>query len=79
MQIYRVTVQLKSFVRTLFLPFELLDFTGANASELVARFRRQLLDAAITQRAAQGAGREEGAQMWRPAAREGLLSAVIPR
>ncbi|WP_157790211.1 hypothetical protein [Bradyrhizobium japonicum] len=52
-QIYRVTVQLNSFVRTLFLPFELLDFTGANASELVARFRGQLLDAALTQRAAQ--------------------------
>jgi hypothetical protein len=52
-QIYRVTVQLNNFVRALFLPFELLDFTAANAPDIVARFRGQLLRAALTERAAQ--------------------------
>lgn len=51
-QIYRVSVQLNSFTRALFLPFELLDFTVANADDLVARFRGQLLSAALTPRAA---------------------------
>jgi hypothetical protein len=51
-QIYRVSVQLNSFTRALFLPFELLDFTVANADDLVARFRGQLLAAALTPRAA---------------------------
>ncbi|MCU1440498.1 MAG: hypothetical protein JWP85_1495 [Rhodoglobus sp.] len=52
-QIYRVTVQLNNFVRALFLPFELLDFSAANAPDIVARFRGQLLAAALTPRAAQ--------------------------
>lgn len=51
-QIYRVSVQLNNFTRALFLPFELLDFTVANADDLVARFRGQLLAAALTPRAA---------------------------
>jgi hypothetical protein len=52
-QIYRVTVRLKQFVRALFLPFELLDFSTADASDLVARFRGLLLNAALTRRAAE--------------------------
>jgi hypothetical protein len=52
-QIYRVSVQLNNFVRALFLPFELLDFSAANAADIVARFRGQLLAAALTQRAAE--------------------------
>ncbi|MEO9014987.1 MAG: hypothetical protein ABI275_06665 [Terrimesophilobacter sp.] len=50
-QIYRVSVELNSFTRALFLPFELLDFGGANAADLVSRFRAQLLTAALTPRA----------------------------
>lgn len=52
-QIYRVSVQLNGFVRALFVPFELLDFTGANAADIVARFRGELLAAALTERSAQ--------------------------
>ena len=52
-QIYRVTVGLNDFVRVLFVPFELLDFSAANATDVVARFRGQLLAAALTERAAQ--------------------------
>jgi len=52
-QIYRVSVQLNSFVRALFVPFELLDFAGANAADVVARFRGELLAGALTERAAQ--------------------------
>jgi hypothetical protein len=50
-QLYRVSVQLNKFVRALFVPFELLDFSAANAVDIVARFRGQLLAAALTQRA----------------------------
>lgn len=52
-QIYRVTVALNSFVRALFLPFELLDFSADDAADVVARFRGQLLAAALSERAAQ--------------------------
>jgi hypothetical protein len=52
-QIYRVSVQLNRFERALFLPFELLDFTSASATDVVSRFRGQLLAAALTERAAQ--------------------------
>jgi hypothetical protein len=52
-QLYRVSVQLNNFVRALFVPFELLDFSAANAADIVARFRGQLLAAALTQRAAE--------------------------
>jgi hypothetical protein len=52
-QIYRVSVQLNNFVRALFLPFELLDFSAAHAADIVARFRGQLLAAALTPRAAE--------------------------
>lgn len=50
-QLYSVTVQLHTFVRTLFLPFAQLDFTSDSADQLVARFRGQLLAAALTARA----------------------------
>jgi hypothetical protein len=49
-QIYRVSVQLNKFERVLFLPFELLDFSGPNAAQLVAYFRSQLLSVALTER-----------------------------
>lgn len=52
-QIYRVTVQLNKFVRVLFLPFEMLDFSTTNASDLVTRFRSQLLGAALNPRVAE--------------------------
>lgn len=51
-QIYRVTVELNSFERVVFLPFELLDFTGPDGPEIVARFRGELLDASLSARAA---------------------------
>ncbi len=51
-QIYRVLAQLHSAQRVLFLPFELLDFSGDGASDVVARFRGQLLAAALTRRVA---------------------------
>lgn len=49
-QIYRVLVELHSAQRVLFLPFELLDFSGEKVAEVVARFRRQLLAAALSER-----------------------------
>ncbi len=52
-QLYRVTVQLNKFERVLFVPFELLDFSGADAADLVARFRFQLRAAALSERVAQ--------------------------
>jgi hypothetical protein len=51
-QIYRVLVQVHSAQRVLFLPFELLDFSGDGAANVVARFRGQLLTAALTERVA---------------------------
>jgi hypothetical protein len=51
-QIYRVLVQVHAVQRVLFLPFELLDFSGPRAPEVVARFRAQLLAAALTERVA---------------------------
>ncbi len=51
-QLYRVQVRLHRTQRVIFLPFDILDFSGSNAMELVARFRGQLLAAAITPRAA---------------------------
>lgn len=51
-QVYRVLVQVHSAQRVLFLPFELLDFSGAGAPAVVARFRGQLLAAALTERVA---------------------------
>jgi hypothetical protein len=59
-QIYRVTVQLHKFVRALFLPFALMDFSAANGQDLVARFRGELLAAALTSRAAELLFDEEG-------------------
>lgn len=52
-QIYRVTVQLSQFERVLFLPFDHLDFSGPNATELVTRFRSQLLATALSPRVAE--------------------------
>ena len=49
-QVYRVSVQLNKFERAIFLPFQLIDFSAANAMELVTRFRGQLLSAALTAR-----------------------------
>jgi hypothetical protein len=51
-QIYRVLVQVHSVQRVLFLPFELLDFSGARAEDVIARFRGQLLAAALNERVA---------------------------
>lgn len=51
-QIYRVLVQVHSVQRVLFVPFELLDFSGPGAADLVARFRRPLLGAALNERVA---------------------------
>lgn len=51
-QVYRVLSQVHSVQRVLFLPFELLDFAAANAMEVVARFRAQLVAGALTQRVA---------------------------
>lgn len=51
-QVYRVVVRVKSVQRVLFLPFELLDFTAANAGDAVARFRGSLLGAALNPRIA---------------------------
>jgi hypothetical protein len=59
-QLYSVSVQLHKFVRTLFLPFAQLDFTGANAEQLVARFRGQLLAGALTRRVRDLLRDEEG-------------------
>src|SRR5690606_7506905 len=49
---YRVLVQVHSVQRVLFLPFELLDFSGPSAADVVARFRPQLLGAALNPRVA---------------------------
>jgi hypothetical protein len=49
-QIYRVLAQVHSVQRVLFLPFELLDFSGDRADHVVARFRGQLVTAALTAR-----------------------------
>ena len=51
-QLYRVQVQLHRAQRVIFLPFDILDFSGNGAMDLVARYRGQLLAAAITPRAA---------------------------
>lgn len=51
-QVYRVVVRVKSVQRVLFLPFELLDFSAANAGDAVARFRGSLLGAALNARIA---------------------------
>ncbi|HZX76072.1 hypothetical protein [Lysobacter sp.] len=51
-QVYRVVVRVKSVQRVLFLPFELLDFSAANAGDAVARFRGSLLGAALNPRIA---------------------------
>jgi hypothetical protein len=52
-QLYRVVVRTHAVGRVLFLPFELIDFSAANALDLVARYRGQLLAAALTPRARQ--------------------------
>ena len=52
-QVYRVTVALHRFERVLFLPFELIDFSAPSTVDLVARFRGELLRAALTPRAAE--------------------------
>jgi hypothetical protein len=49
-QIYRVLAQVHAVQRVLFLPFELLDFTRDRADDVVARFRAQLVAAALTGR-----------------------------
>lgn len=49
-QIYRVVAQVHSVQRVLFLPFELLDFAGDDAADVVARFRAPLLAVALGQR-----------------------------
>jgi hypothetical protein len=49
-QTYRVVARMHAVQRVLFIPFDLLDFSGADASELIARYRGPLLAAAITPR-----------------------------
>ncbi len=49
-QLYWVASQLHKFQRVLFLPFQLLDFSGPTAADLVTRFRGQLLYGALTAR-----------------------------
>jgi hypothetical protein len=49
-QIYRVVAQIHGVHRVLFLPFELLDFSRERAEDIVARFRAQLVAAALTRR-----------------------------
>ncbi len=51
-QVYRVLVQVHSVQRVVFLPFQLLDFSTASAGDIVARFRGQLLAAALSERVA---------------------------
>ncbi|MFC4335853.1 hypothetical protein [Salininema proteolyticum] len=51
-QIYRVAVELNRLTRVLFLPFKPLDFTSDKGMDLVARFRAQLMEAALNVRAA---------------------------
>lgn len=51
-QVYRVLVDVHSVQRVVFLPFQLLDFSTDGAGDLVARFRGQLLDAALNERVA---------------------------
>lgn len=52
-QIYRVSVRLNQFVRALFIPFEMLDFSTADAMDQVIRFRSQFLAAALSPRVAE--------------------------
>ncbi|WP_025272644.1 hypothetical protein [Haloglycomyces albus] len=51
-QIYRVAVRLNRFTRVLFIPFTTLDFRMPGGLDVVARFRSQLLDAALNNRVA---------------------------
>ncbi len=50
-QLYRTRTQLHRSERCLFIPMEYPDFTGADAMDLVQRFRGALLGAALTARA----------------------------
>ena len=52
-QVYRVVVRPHSVDRVLFLPFELIDFSVDEALDVVARYRWQLLNAALTPRVAE--------------------------
>lgn len=49
-QVYQVQAMLHTVRRVLFLPFEFLDFSGADAQDAVARYRDSLLVAALTPR-----------------------------
>jgi len=49
-QLYRVVTRMHHVDRALFVPFEIIDFDAANAFDLVARYRGQLLAAALTPR-----------------------------
>src|SRR5690606_33876867 len=51
-QIYRTIAQLHRATRCLFVPLELLDFSGPNALPAVEHFRGALLSGALTRRAA---------------------------
>lgn len=73
-QVYRVLVQVHSVQRVLFLPFELLDFSGPSAADVVARFRPQLLGAALNPRIAALLLDERGEVEVRPAMRAQLPS-----
>jgi hypothetical protein len=49
-QVYRVATELRRVERCLFVPFELLDFNGQSAMDVVDRFRGALLAASLTRR-----------------------------
>ncbi len=51
-QVYRVRVNAHKFERALFLPFTAIDFEAPNAIDVVGRFRQQLIEGALTRRAA---------------------------
>ncbi|MFL6726681.1 MAG: hypothetical protein ACJ8FS_09235 [Sphingomicrobium sp.] len=51
-QLYRVIVRLHTAERVLFLPFQIIDFSGADGLDLVARWRDVLASAALTPRIA---------------------------
>ncbi|HEY0505645.1 MAG TPA: hypothetical protein VGD42_19345, partial [Lysobacter sp.] len=73
-QVYRVLVDVHRVHRVLFVPFELIDFSAADAGDVVARFRGPLLSAALNARVASLLLDERGEIELRPAVRVQLPS-----
>lgn len=73
-QVYRVLVDVHRVHRVLFVPFELIDFSVADAGDVVARFRGPLLAAALNARVASLLLDERGEIELRPAVRVQLPS-----